>query len=111
MKYFVCVLATLANLAFGTEILTSHVGKYRCLCLHEGCKSVAAREVRIHIDAAQDRLAINYGEETQSGAPARTIHTEGSVLYTLASGGKVGFTSDGELNFGWGKLWTCHRLP
>ncbi len=102
---------TIGATLFASEILPSHAGSFRCRCLHEGCKESSLTEVELLLDQVHDRLVINYGDEIQSGAPARTSHRGGAVTYTLASRGTVGFSSNGEMKFGWGKLWTCKRTP
>lgn len=100
-----------ASASFATEILPEHNGRFRCRCLHESCKEKPPSDVNLLIEHAGDRVAIDYGNETQSGAPARTTHSNGAVTYTLASRGNVSFNASGEMQFGWGKLWTCQRLP
>ena len=97
--------------SFATEILPEHNGHFHCRCLHKGCNEKPPSDVNILIEQSGDRLAIDYGNETQSGPPARTTFGDGSVTYTLASRGNVSFTASAEMRFGWGKLWTCQRLP
>jgi len=112
MKIALVVLClSIGGAAFGTEILSEHAGRFRCQCLHEGCKATRIPNVDLLVDHAHDRLAILYGDETQSGAPARITYPDGSVTYTLASRGTVSFSAGGAMKFGWGKLWTCQRLP
>ncbi len=101
----------LASAGFASEILPEHSGHFRCRCLHDGCKESSLTDVKLVLDQAGNRLAIDYGNEIQSGAPARTTFSDGAVTYTLPSRGNVSFTGSGEMKFGWGKLWTCRRLP
>lgn len=103
-------LISMAYPSFATEILSAHSGSYRCQCLHEACKNKRPNDVHLKVDSNANRLEIDYGDEIQSGAPSRSVTPDGAVTYFLASRGNVSFTKDAEMKFGWGKLWTCHRL-
>lgn len=90
-------------------IKEAHAGSFTCVCSHDGCSSPLER-VRIVLDRASNLMTVDYGNEVHSGAPARIADkASGDTTYNLATDSKVGFKADGQMAFGWGRLWTCAR--
>lgn len=87
-----------------------HAGAYDCVCTDKYCDSQLGKLVQIAIEADPPWLAVDYGEDLHSGTPTRTVDKKtGFVSYYLASGANVGFTTDGRIWFGLGKIWTCTK--